>query len=38
MTATAMRAVNAVSYVVEAAPRLFSSLDLPVTVTRHVFD
>ncbi len=38
MTATAMRAVNAVPYVVEAAPGLLSSLDLPVTAPRHVFE
>jgi 2,4-diaminopentanoate dehydrogenase len=35
MTATAMRVVNAVPYVVEAAPGLLSSLDLPLTVPRH---
>jgi 2,4-diaminopentanoate dehydrogenase len=38
MTATAMRAVNAVPYVVEATPGLLSSLDLPVTVPCHVFE
>ena len=32
MTATAMRIVNAVPSVVDAAPGLLSSLDLPVTV------
>ena len=37
MTATAMRVVNAVPYVIEAAPGLLSSLDLPVTVPWHVF-
>ena len=35
MTATAMRVVNAVPYVVEAAPGLLSSLDVPLTVPRH---
>jgi 2,4-diaminopentanoate dehydrogenase len=35
MTATAMRVVNAVPYVVEARPGLLSSLDLPVTLPRH---
>ncbi|MET1000254.1 MAG: dihydrodipicolinate reductase, partial [Acidimicrobiia bacterium] len=38
MTATAMRVVNAVPAVVAAAPGLLSSLDLPVTVPRRVFD
>ncbi|OHV04962.1 dihydrodipicolinate reductase [Mycobacterium talmoniae] len=37
MAATAMRVVNAVPYVVEAAPGLLSSLDLPMTLPRHVF-
>jgi hypothetical protein len=37
MTATAMRVVNAVPYVVEAAPGLLSSLDLPSTLPRHAF-
>ncbi len=37
MTATAMRVVNAVPAVVDAAPGLLSSLDLPVTVPRQVF-
>jgi hypothetical protein len=37
MTATAMRVVNAVPYVIDAAPGLLSSLDLPVTVPAHVF-
>ena len=37
MTATAMRVVNAVPYVIDAAPGLLSSLDLPVTVPREVF-
>jgi hypothetical protein len=37
MTATAMRVVNAIPYVVDAAPGLLSSLDLPLTFPRHVF-
>jgi len=37
MTATAMRVVNAVPYVIDAAPGLLSSLDLPVTVPVRVF-
>jgi hypothetical protein len=37
MTATAMRVVNAIPYVVEAPPGLLSSLDLPTTLPRHVF-
>ena len=37
MTATAMRVVNAVPYVVDAAPGLLSSLDLPMTVPQRVF-
>ena len=37
MTATAMRVVNAVPSVVDAAPGLLSSLDLPVTVPVEVF-
>jgi hypothetical protein len=37
MTATAMRVVNAIPYVVAAAPGLLSSLDLPLTVPFHVF-
>lgn len=37
MTATAMRVVNAVPFVVEAAPGLVSSLDLPLTLPRHAF-
>ena len=37
MTATAMRVVNAVPYVVAAQPGLLSSLDLPMTVPRQVF-
>jgi hypothetical protein len=37
MSATAMRVVNAVPYVVAAPPGLLSSLDLPVTLPRNVF-
>ena len=37
MTATAMRVVNAVPYVIAAAPGLLSSLDLPVTVPVQPF-
>ncbi len=37
MTATAMRVVNAVPYVVDAAPGLLSSLDLPPTVPSAPF-
>ncbi|OBF84283.1 dihydrodipicolinate reductase, partial [Mycobacterium sp. 852002-51163_SCH5372311] len=38
MTSTAMRVVNAIPYVVGAAPGLLSSLDIPTTLPRHVFD
>lgn len=38
MAATAMRVVNAIPYVVAAEPGLLSSLDLPTTLPRHVFD
>jgi hypothetical protein len=38
MTGTAMRVVNAVSYVVEAPPGLLSSLDLPMTLPRKPFE
>jgi len=38
MTATAMRVVNAIPFVVDAAPGLVSSLDLPNTLPRHAFD
>jgi hypothetical protein len=38
MASTAMRVVNAVPYVVDAAPGLLSSLDLPMTLPRHAFD
>jgi hypothetical protein len=37
MTATAMRIVNAVPYVVDAPPGLVSSLDIPVTLPRAPF-
>ncbi len=37
MVATAMRVVNAVPHVVDAPPGLLSSLDLPLTLPRHVF-
>lgn len=35
MTATAMRVVNAIPYVVDAEPGLLSSLDLPLTIPSH---
>jgi hypothetical protein len=35
MIATAMRMVNAVPYVCEAAPGVVSSMDLPLTTPRH---
>ena len=38
MSSTAMRVVNAIPYVVDAAPGLLSSLDIPTTLPRHVFD
>lgn len=38
MTATAMRIVNAVPFVIDAPPGLLSSLELPVTVPAHAFD
>jgi len=38
MAATAMRVVNAIPYVVAAPAGLLSSLDLPVTLPRFVFD
>jgi hypothetical protein len=38
MTATAMRVVNAIPFLVEADPGLLSSLDLPPTVPHHPFD
>ena len=37
MSATAMRVINAIPYVVDAPPGLLSSLDLPITLPRHVF-
>jgi hypothetical protein len=37
MAATAMRVVNAVPYVVAAPAGLLSSLDIPNTFPRHVF-
>jgi hypothetical protein len=37
MTATAMRLVNAVPFVVGAPPGRLSSLDLPVTVPTSAF-
>ena len=38
MLATAMRIVNAVPFVVDAAPGLHGALDLPLTLPRNVFD
>jgi hypothetical protein len=38
MLSTAMRVVNAIPYVVDAEPGLLSSLDIPTTLPRHVFD
>jgi hypothetical protein len=38
IAATAMRVVNAVPYVVEAPAGLLSSLDLPLTLPRHVVE
>ncbi|MCV7300406.1 dihydrodipicolinate reductase [Mycobacterium barrassiae] len=38
MSATAMRVVNAIPYVVDAPPGLLSSLDLPNTLPRHAFE
>jgi len=38
MSATAMRVVNAIPYVVAAPAGLLSSLDLPNTLPRHVID
>lgn len=37
MTATAMRVVNAIPYVIDAPAGLLSSLDLPMTLPRNVF-
>jgi hypothetical protein len=38
MAATAMRVVNAIPYVVDAATGLLSSLDIPTTLPRYAFD
>src|SRR5262249_7114584 len=38
MASTAMRVVNAIPYEVDAPPGLLSSLDIPTTLPRHVFD
>jgi 2,4-diaminopentanoate dehydrogenase len=38
MASTAMRVVNAIPYVVSAAPGLLSSLDIPTTLPLYVFD
>ncbi|MDT7720551.1 MAG: hypothetical protein QOE94_1562 [Mycobacterium sp.] len=38
MAATAMRVVNAIPYVIDAPSGLLSSLDIPTTLPRHVFD
>jgi hypothetical protein len=38
MEATAMRVVNAIPYVVDAEPRIATSLDLPITAPRNAFD
>jgi hypothetical protein len=38
MAATAMRVVNAIPYVVDAPAGLLSSLDMPNTLPRYVFD
>lgn len=38
MIATAMRVVNAIPYVCEAAPGIVSSMDLPPLLPRHAFD
>lgn len=38
LAATAMRVVNAIPYVVEAAPGLLSSLDIPTTLPLYTFD
>lgn len=38
ITATAMRVVNAIPYVVDAPAGLLSSLDIPTTLPSHVFD
>jgi hypothetical protein len=33
-----MRVVNAIPYVIDAAPGLLSSLDIPMTLPRNAFD
>ena len=38
MVSTAMRVVNAIPYVIRAPAGLLSSLDIPTTLPRHVFD
>lgn len=38
MEATAMRVVNAIPYVVDAAPGIATSLDLPITAPRNAID
>ncbi|HEX7425956.1 MAG TPA: dihydrodipicolinate reductase [Mycobacterium sp.] len=38
MAATAMRVVNAIPFVIDAPAGLLSSLDMPNTLPRHVFD
>nr|WP_094287275.1 dihydrodipicolinate reductase [Mycobacterium lehmannii] len=38
MEATAMRVVNAIPYVVDAAPGIATSLDLPITAPRNALD
>jgi hypothetical protein len=38
MASTAMRVVNAIPFVVEAAPGLLSSLDIPTSLPRYAFD
>jgi hypothetical protein len=38
MASTAMRVVNAIPYVIDAAPGLLSSLDIPMTLPRNAFD
>jgi hypothetical protein len=37
MVATAMRAVNAVPYLVDAPPGLRTALELPITAPRYAF-
>ncbi len=38
MEATAMRVVNAIPYVIDAAPGIVTSLDLPITAPRNAID